>query len=141
MTEDKIRKMVHKYYWDKDINCARAMLMCLGRLFEIRLLPQTLKAAIGLHGAGGFRAQCGLVEGSLMFLGLYLSEKRYSDLKISEICYQFADEFMKYFSSLQCADLRPDGFTKNDTPHACEELTVKAVNFTYEFIQWRIASN
>jgi hypothetical protein len=131
--EDKIRKMVHKYYWDRDVNCARTMLGCLSRLYDVRLLPQTMKAAIGLHGAGGYRAQCGLVEGSLMFIGIYFSEKRYSDKN------QFADEFMKYFESLKCYDLRPNGFTENDPPHACEELTVKAINFTYEFIKWTAA--
>lgn len=58
-----------------------------------------------------------------MFIGIFFSEKGKSDMEIAEICYQFADEFNKQFKSLRCYDLRPNGFTENDPPHACEELT------------------
>lgn len=68
-----IEKKVHELYWDCDVNCARTMLICLGELFGVTYEPQTLNAAVGLHGAGGYRAQCGLVEGSLMFAGVYLN--------------------------------------------------------------------
>ncbi len=57
---EHIREMVHELYWKEDINCARTMLTCLGNLFQITYDPQVLPSAIGLHGAGGFRAQCGL---------------------------------------------------------------------------------
>lgn len=30
-----------------------------------------MDAALGMHGAGGYRAQCGLVEGALMFIGIW----------------------------------------------------------------------
>ena len=45
----------------------------LSHLFSFPLEEQTLDAAIGMHGAGGLGAQCGLVEGSLMFIGAYLA--------------------------------------------------------------------
>lgn len=133
--EENIKELVHKYYWDMDINCARTTLNTLGSLFKTPLLPQTLDAAIGLHGAGGYRAQCGLVEGSLMFIGVACSEKGYSDAETAKLCYQFADEFMKQFNSLKCYDLRPAGFMESDPPHACENLTVEAIQFAYDFIK------
>ena len=68
-----IEKKVHELYWDCNVNCARTMLLCLGELFGVTYEPQMLNAAVGLHGAGGYRAQCGLVEGSLMFAGVYLN--------------------------------------------------------------------
>ena len=58
---------VHDLYWNSNINCARAMLACLGEAFGVTVAPQTFHAAVGMHGAGRFRAQCGLVEGALMF--------------------------------------------------------------------------
>ena len=70
-----IEEHVHHLYWDYDINCARTMLMYLARYFKIPLNDQTLQAAIGMHGGGGFGAQCGLVEGALMFLGIYGARK------------------------------------------------------------------
>lgn len=30
--------------------------------------PQVIWSAAGLHGAGGYRAQCGLAEGTFMFI-------------------------------------------------------------------------
>ena len=68
--KEYISKRVHELYWEKDINCARTALLCLSELFEIPLAPQTIQSAAGLHGAGGYRAQCGLVEGALMFIGI-----------------------------------------------------------------------
>jgi hypothetical protein len=91
-----------------------------------------------LHGAGGFRAQCGLVEGSLMFIGIFFSEQGKNDVEIAELCYRFAEQFKQTFSSLQCFNLRPNGFLENDPPHACEKLTVDATYFTYCFINYKI---
>lgn len=133
--KELILQQVHEHYWKEDINCARTMLRCLASCFSTKLQPQTLTAAIGLHGAGGYRAQCGLVEGGLMFIGIYFHMKGKSDDEIASICYDYAKEFTKSFGSLKCYDLRPNGFTENDPPHACENLTSKAIYFTYEFMK------
>lgn len=131
----KIRDCVHELYWKYDINCARTMLICLEGLFDTKLEGQVLQSAIGLHGAGGYRAQCGLVEGALMFIGVYLSNKGKSDKEIASVCYEYAHQFTENFGSLKCYDLRPNGFTPNDPPHMCEDLTCRAVAFAYEFIK------
>ena len=70
--KEYIRNLVHELYWNDDINCARTAIICLSELFETNVEPQTIWSAIGLHGAGGYRAQCGLVEGALIFMGIYL---------------------------------------------------------------------
>jgi C_GCAxxG_C_C family probable redox protein len=111
------------------------MLICLIELYNIPIQKQTLNSAIGLHGAGGFRAQCGLVEGALMFIGIYFSNKGKSEDVITSICYQYADEFIKRFHSLTCYDLRPNGFNEDDPPHACEELTCAAIEFASNFVK------
>lgn len=131
----EIRDQVHELYWKQDINCARTTLICLGKLLHVGMEKQTLNAAIGLHGAGGFSAQCGLVEGALMFIGIYFSRKRKAENEIASLCYQYADAFTKKFGSLSCHDLRPNGFNEDDPPHACEELTCTAVEFTKQFIE------
>ncbi len=129
----EIEKRVHECYWEQDINCAKTMLTCLCERFEVELSVQTLHAAAGLHGAGGFRAQCGLIEGALMFLGIYLSDKGKSDGEIAKECYNYAQAFTQKFGSLRCFDLRPNGFNEDDPPHLCEGLTVSAVEFAVEF--------
>ncbi|SHN65555.1 C-GCAxxG-C-C family protein [Desulfovibrio litoralis] len=131
----EIAEKVHRLYWDVDMNCARTTMSCLSELFDLKIDKQTMNAAIGLHGAGCFRAQCGLVEGALMFIGIYLSEKGKTDQEISQACYLFAKQFTDKFGSLRCFDLRPNGFTENDPPHACESLSVESIFNTYQFIR------
>lgn len=132
-----IKERVHQLYWNNDINCARTMLICLSELFEITLEKQTITAAIGLHGAGGFRAQCGLVEGGLMFIGIYYELQGKTEEEIASLCFEYAKAFERKFGSLRCYDLRPNGFTPNDPPHMCEKLTCDAIDFAYHFIQGR----
>ena len=135
-----IKERVHELYWEYDINCARTLLICLCELFHVNLEEQTLNSAIGLHGAGGFRAQCGLVEGSLMFIGIYFSQKGKSDSEIASLCYQFANDFTQKYDSLKCYDLRPNGFNENDPPHACEKLTCEIIEFSRDFMEKQINS-
>lgn len=131
---DYISKRVHELYWDEDINCARTSLICLSELFEITIEPQTLWSAIGLHGAGGYRAQCGLVEGTLMFIGIYLHILGKTEAEIVSGCYNFASAFDKKFGSLRCLELRPTGFSEHDPPHMCENLTCNAIEFAYQYL-------
>ena len=93
---------VHELYWNNDVNCARTILICLGKLFNIEYNAQTLHSAIGLHGAGGFRAQCGLVEGGLMFIGIYYSQLGKTEETIASVCYDYAEAFKQRFGSLSC---------------------------------------
>lgn len=130
-----IEQQVHELYWNKNFNCAKTMLTCLGTSFGIALDPQVLHAATGMHGAGRFRAQCGLVEGALMFIGIFGAELKRTDKDIEKLCYRFAEAFTARFGSLLCRDLRPGGFLPTDPPHACESLTVQAVSFAAAFLE------
>lgn len=129
-----IADRVHELYWKNDINCARTALICLGELFETSVEPQTVWAAVGLHGAGGCRAQCGLVEGTLMFIGIYLHVLGKTEDEIVSACYNFASAFDKAFGSLRCFELRPTGFSESDPPHMCEGLTCNGIEFAYQYI-------
>ena len=130
-----INEKVHELYWEKDINCAGTMLMCLGELFHVVYEPQVLNSAVGMHGAGGYRAQCGLVEGALMFIGIYFAMLKVPNQHIVSECFRFAEEFDREFGSLQCFHLRPTGFGPDDPPHMCEQLTCRAIAFANEFIK------
>ena len=130
-----VQKRVHHLYYDLDKNCAKTTLLCLGELLNHPVGPQVLQAATGLHGAGGYRAQCGLVEGALMMIGLYFGSQGLSDEQIARLCYQYADRFTKEFGSLRCQELRPGGFNQSDPPHLCENLTAKTICFAWNFIR------
>lgn len=126
---------VRRYYWEEDVNCATTMLNTLGEIHCLELAPQLIGAAGGMHGAGGYGAQCGLVEGTLLFIGAFCREKGQSKEIAANHCYRFASAFEKDFGSLRCCDLRPRGFQPDDPPHLCEGLTNKAVLFAAEFIR------
>jgi len=132
--KEYIKKRVHELYWNEDINCARTTIICLSELFELAIEPQTLWSAVGLHGAGGYRAQCGLVEGALMFTGIYFHTQGKTEEDAVSACCHFASAFEQTFGYLRCFDLRPTGFSENDPPHMCENLTCRAIAFTYEYL-------
>ena len=129
--EEYVRKEVHRLYWDHDENCARTTLRILSVLMDVPVENQTLTAALGMHGAGGYGAQCGLVEGALMFLAIVAEKEGTED--IPGLCRRFASEFEAEFGSLRCSDLRPGGFSESDPPHRCEELTCRSILFAYRF--------
>ena len=129
-----INERVHVLYWNDDLNCATTTLITLSEIFHINLNSQILDAAIGLPGAGRYGAQCGLVAGTLMFIGIQGKENGLEHEAIVSKCNNFAKEFEKEFGSLNCRDLRPEGFKPDNPPHLCEEITKKAIMFTLKYL-------
>lgn len=133
--EGIIGNRVHHYYWDYDFNCATTMLKILAEIYDVEILEQIYDAAIGLPGAGRYGAQCGLVSGAIMFVGIYGKIKNISEEDIVKNCYAFTDNFNKKFGHLTCSELRPEGFRPENPPHLCENLTKGAVEFAVEYIK------
>ena len=129
-----VEERVSRYYWNDDINCASTTLKILSEYFEIELDSQIIYAAIGMHGAGEYGAQCGLVEGTLMFLGIFGEKHNIPENLIVRFCREFARKFENEFGSLQCSVLRPEGFHPDNPPHLCEPLTCKAIGLSIEYI-------
>lgn len=129
-----IERQVHDEYYLRDTNCARTMLICLSELFQYPIPEPVMIASAGMHGAGGYRAQCGLVEGALLFIGLYSYHIGYSNAETVKASYDFAAFFEGRFSSLECKNLRPNGFNATDPPHLCEGLTANAIWETYNYL-------
>lgn len=134
----KIFDIVTHSYHTLDVNCAKTTLITLGQLFEQPLGQQVLQAATAMNGSGRSRAQCGLVEGALMFFGVLFAAKGASDCDIYNIAKDFTRDFITEYGSISCYDLRPGGFQKDDPPHKCEGLTLKTIAFTYDFLQNRM---
>ena len=139
--EELIQSRIHSYYWNDDLNCAETTLKILAEIFSMEIQPQILAAAVGMHGAGKFGAQCGLVEGALMFIGILGKEKGIDKERTIALCYAFADGFEQRFKSLRCKDLRPMGFRPNDPPHLCEGKTRIAIKFSADFINKALEIN
>ena len=130
-----IRDKVEHYYFNKDLNCAATVLIIFSELFKIELSDQVISSATGMNGAGKFGAQCGLLEGTLMFLGILGKELKYTKENITEICYDFTKNFEGEYESLLCSRLRPEGFPKDKEIHRCEGLTKVELKFAVEYIE------
>ena len=129
-----INEKVHSYYWNDDLNCAITSLRILSEIFQTNLCSQIVSAGIGMPGAGGNGAQCGLVSGSLMFIGILGKENGQENMAIVKMCNEFAKRFENEFGSLDCRVLRPQGFNPDNPPHLCEEITKKAIMFTMSYL-------
>jgi hypothetical protein len=125
---------VHRRYRDRDDTCAFTTLCIASELFSLPLESQVLDSALGMWGAGGYRAQCGLVEGALMFLGILGSHRGLDRDQVSRLCKRFAEGFTRRFGSLICRELRPQGFSPDNPPHICEDLTRQAIRYTTRFV-------
>lgn len=134
-TEKFVRRRIKRYYWENDLNCATATLRILSEKFSIPLHQQVLDAALGMHGAGRYGAQCGLVEGALLFLGILGRMNNLDDEDTEKCCRNFARQFENSFNSLLCRELRPEGFSRDDPPHLCEQLSTRAILFSINFME------
>ena len=135
MNQEQIRTLVHDMYWGPDKNCAATTMTALSQHFGVEINPQVWDAVIGMHGAGGFGAQCGLVEGALLFIGIYGKEIGFPDERIIGLCRQYAGVFSEAFGSLLCSVLRPEGFSPDNPPHICEGLTNRTILFAIGFVE------
>ena len=133
--ETFINDKVEHYYFDEDLNCAATVLRVLSELFKIELSDQVISSATGMNGAGKFGAQCGLLEGTIMFLGILGKELKYTKENITEICYDFTKNFKSEYESLLCSKLRPEGFPKDKEIHRCEGLTKVELKFAVKYIE------
>ena len=141
MDETTICTRVHDYYWQNDDNCATVTLKILAEKYGLTLDDQVLDAAVGMHGAGGYRAQCGLVEGALLFLGIVGRARGIPDQELVALCRRFAGGFEETFSSLLCRELRPEGFADDLPEHLCEQLSARAVIFSARFVDEALATH
>lgn len=130
----EIADQVHDFLWNHDMNCAQATLQVLSEKYSLNLSSQLLAAAMGLNGAGRSGAQCGLVEGALIFLGVFSETRGWDRYRVSDLCGLYAREFIGNFGSMNCRDLRPQGFQDGQPPHMCEDLAVKTITFSCVFI-------
>ncbi|MBP2626025.1 MAG: GCAxxG family protein [Firmicutes bacterium] len=127
----------HDYYWKEDFSCAITTLKILSEIFNTKFDQQVMDAAFGLN-AGRLGSQCGLVEGALMFIGIYGQKKGLVYQGITELCHTFSSSFQVEFGSVLCKKLRPQGFSPDDPPHLCENITKRAIWFSTEFISKNI---
>lgn len=132
--EKEIEESVKYYYWEKDFNCAETTLLTLSKALNIELMEETIFSATALPGAAKNGAQCGIVSGVIMLIGIMGNKQGIERNKIQEKCHVFVQKYEEKFGSLLCRELRPQGFNKNNPPHLCLGLTIDSIKVAYEYI-------
>jgi len=137
--ESHVRDRVHHFYHEAGINCSVGTLSLLSDIFDVKLEEQVYDSAVAMHGAGKYGAQCGILEGGIMFISIYAKQNGLKKKDIVPIVYDWAALFEKEMGSLVCRGLRPYPFTAEDAPkHLCEPLTVKGLGLAVNFIKDRL---
>lgn len=132
-----ITERVHQYYWENNISSTVTTLKILAECFGIELQDQIIDAALGMSGARTNRAQCGLIEGSLMFIGILGKDRGVSEKACIAFCQDLSNYFVQEYGSMQCKFLRPEGFYDENPPHLCEGLTTDVICKTVDiFSKW-----
>lgn len=72
-----------------------------------------------------------------MVIGILGKEKGLEPKDIVDKCNKFVKGFENEFGSLNCKDLRPEGFKPENPPHLCESITSKAISFTLNYINFK----
>lgn len=130
-----VAEKVHYFYHEAHIGCAVATLILLSQIFEVQLEEQVYESAVPMVGAGKYGAQCGILEGTMMFSSIYAKQHGVDNKTIMSMIYKWSEMFEKEMGSLVCKGLRPYPFTPEDAPkHLCEPITVKGVGLAVKFI-------
>jgi len=127
---DILEKM-HYYYVEQGLNCAEATIIVLSEKFDLLINQQVMAAAIGMNGAGGSGAQCGLIEGSLMFLGILGVVKNATKDEIKAVIQNYTKLFNDKFHSLNCNFIKPENEYESKK---CRDLAKESVQFCFEYI-------
>ncbi len=126
--------LVDKYYTKMRYNCDRTMLLALGELFEQKIDKQVIDSAVGQHVAG-IRKQCGFVEGTLMFIGIYFAQMGKDDKQIGRICKDYMTSYIDEFEYPMCSDIRTKILKlKDDNLGQCADMAKRTIKHSYEFI-------
>jgi C_GCAxxG_C_C family probable redox protein len=137
--EKYIEDQVHYFYHEAGVPCGVATIRLLSEIFEYEINNQVLDSAVGMVGAGKYGAQCGIVEGGLMFISIYCRENNIEKKELFKLCYDWTQTFEEEMGSIVCKGLRPFPFTPEDAPkHLCVPITVKGVNLAVDFIKNRM---
>ncbi len=136
--EELVAARVEAMYHDDDLSCVHATLKILGEVFAVEVSPQTFDASSGMFGGGGnYGAQCGLVQGAVMFVGILGAGREMDTETLGRHCFDLSERLEGELGSLVCREIRPEGFADDNPPNLCEPRSVQSIVSTARFLAER----
>jgi len=133
--EELVAARVKKMYHDLDLSCVHTTLKILAEVFNTEVSQQTYDSSSGMLGGGGYYgAQCGLVQGGIMFIGILGARYRLDKDTVSQHCFDYSAQAEKELESLLCREIRPEGFADDNPQNLCEPRTNQSIVSAAQFI-------
>lgn len=129
-----VREKADQYFMQQGMSCGLTMLHTLSDYYSHPLSPQVYAAMNGVLENRDKRDQCGLYKGALMFIAILGTYYGWERPRINEVTMDFAEKLEAYLGSLKCYELRGGKFQEGEPHDKCAPLTVKAMNFTIEYM-------
>lgn len=126
--KEKIKSLIQKYAGKQEMGCSATVLSVLSDLFNIKVEKQVMACLIGMEGGSNFKNDCGLLDGSLMFIGIMLSQQGLPEPLTKGICRQFTGSFEIEFGESSVINSCSNEGT-------CLSLTPENIFFVYKFIK------
>ncbi|MCD8199070.1 MAG: C-GCAxxG-C-C family protein [Phascolarctobacterium sp.] len=135
--EEKVslKKAANYYFVKKLLNCGLTMMHCLSDFFNVPVHEQVYQAINGIMENRFKRYQCGLYKGTVMFLGIYGTDKGWDRDKLNAITLDFAKAFEKEYGSIMCNEVRRVSFETNSAHLICTAFAARAVIFSANYIK------
>ncbi len=108
MDREGLRERVERYFVSGRYNCTMTVLAVLFEVYEMPPDPRLLGAGQCLPGVGGSGGLCGLVSGTLIFLGVWGYERGLHRSLLSPGCALVVESVRARFGSTSCALLRTE---------------------------------
>lgn len=105
-TDRPLVRMAGAWY-DKDFNCAEAMLRACNEYYELGVSHDDMRLAAGLGGGVQIKEICGALTGAVLACGkLYVRERAHESEVLKTIVSDFLQRFSDEHGTLSCDKLR-----------------------------------
>lgn len=132
--EELVAARIETMYHDQSLGCAHATLKILAEALDTELSRQVYDSSVGMLGGGGhYGAQCGLVQGALMFAGVLGARQGLDEETLDKHCFDLLAGAERELGSLVCREIRPEGFAEDNPPNICEPRSVTSIVWVARF--------
>jgi hypothetical protein len=108
MDRQGLRERVERYFVSGQYNCTMTALAVLFEAYEMAPDPRLLGAGQCMPGVGGSGGLCGLVSGTLIFLGVWGYERGLHRSALAPGCAFVVESVRRRFGSTSCAALQTE---------------------------------
>ncbi len=122
-----------KYFIDRDLNCAEAVLAASNDRYSLGLDSNGLRCAAGFGGGMGIRSVCGALTGSIMVMSnLFVKDRAHESTIMKEVNNRLFDICRERYGSIDCDVLKDAYYTEEQGCRAVVEFCAEILEQVVE---------